>query len=228
MKPASSRIESLRQMISLEERRSKLQDEISAIEQHIAALQKSVFSGAAAQPAPAPARGRPAGTGKRARRGALKQKIEAALEAAGSGGVRVKELAEALGTKPVNIHAWFHSNMKTNPRIIKISGGHYRIGNGSKAAAAPAPAAKPAKGSKAAKAPKAPKAGGRRKGSKRGQLSARILDLLKEAGDKGISVSDLAAKLGIQYRNTYVWFATTGKKNPAIKKVGPATYKLAA
>lgn len=213
MKPASSRIESLRQMLNLEEKRSKLQEEISAIEQQMAALQRAVFSGA---PAPAPVRGRPAASGKRARRGALKQKIEAALEAAGSGGVRVKELAEALGTKPVNIHAWFHSNMKTNPRIIKISGGHYRIGNGGRAASAPAQAPKPAK------------AAGRRKGSKRGQLSGRILGLLKEAGDKGASVSDLAAKLGLKYRNTYVWFATTGKKNPAIKKVGPATYRLAA
>jgi uncharacterized protein YjcR len=54
----------------------------------------------------------------------------AALTAAGAAGVQVKELAEAIGTKAVNIHSWFHSTIKRNPEIKKISGGHYRLHGG--------------------------------------------------------------------------------------------------
>ena len=43
-----------------------------------------------------------------------------------------------------------------------------------------------------------------------------------------VDLSDLSEKAGTNYRNVAVWFATTGKKNPKIKKVAPATYKLAA
>jgi hypothetical protein len=39
-----------------------------------------------------------------------------ALEAAGSAGIKVKELSEAIGTKAVNIHSWFHSTVKRNLR----------------------------------------------------------------------------------------------------------------
>ena len=51
---------------------------------------------------------------------------------------------------------------------------------------------------------------------------------LREAGDADMSVKELAEKAGTNYRNVAVWFATTGKKNPKIKKLAPATYKLAA
>ncbi len=79
-----------------------------------------------------------------------------------------------------------------------------------------------------AKAPAAPAPIRRRsgKGPKRGQVSANILGALKAAGSQGITVADLASKLGANYKNIYVWFATTGKKHP-IKKLAPATYCLA-
>ena len=66
-----------------------------------------------------------------------------------------------------------------------------------------------------------------RKGSKRGQVTANILGALKAAGSKGITVADLASKLGANYKNIYVWFATTGKKHP-VTKLAPATYRLSA
>ncbi|MEI9893553.1 MAG: hypothetical protein WDN28_06560 [Chthoniobacter sp.] len=142
---------------------------------------------------------------------------------------RVTELAESLGTKAANLHAWFHATSKRMPSIIKVAGGHYRLnghngnGNGHKPApAAPAPA-------KAAKAAKAPKARGRKPGkAKRGALSENILAVLSDAGSSGVSIKDLSAKVNSNYRNVAVWFATTGKKNSKIKKVAPATYKLAA
>lgn len=77
--------------------------------------------------------------------------------------------------------------------------------------AKPAPAKAPA-----AKAPKA---------NARGQLMARILDALKAAGPKGVTIKDLSAKFKMPYRNVQVWFATTGKRNPSIKKIAPATYR---
>ena len=67
----------------------------------------------------------------------------------------------------------------------------------------------------------------KRKGAKRGQLSAGILSALQAAGSKGITVGDLATRLGANYKNIYVWFATTGKKHP-LKKLAPATYSLSA
>ncbi len=140
----------------------------------------------------------------------------AALQAAGPQGVRVKELAQALGTKPVNVHSWFHSSIKRYPAIKKIEGGHYRL-EGSISEKQSAPSRGPAKST-------------RKKGSrgKRGELTASILGALEDAGSQGISVKEIAEKLGANYRNIYIWFATTGKKNSAVKKVGPAQYRLAA
>jgi hypothetical protein len=67
----------------------------------------------------------------------------------------------------------------------------------------------------------------RRRKIKRGQLSATIMEALKAAGSNGITVTALADKLGAKYKNIYIWFATTGKKKPDVKKIAPATYRLA-
>ncbi|MDQ3623661.1 MAG: hypothetical protein M3463_14420, partial [Verrucomicrobiota bacterium] len=123
-------------------------------------------------------------------------------------------------TKAVNIHSWFHSNLKRYPAIKKLKGGHYVLEGSLENA-------EPRRDSKTGRKPRGAAA---RKGraNKRGELSTRILAELKSAGAHGIGVGDLASKLGAQYRNVYVWFATTGKRHSAVKKVGPATYKLAA
>jgi len=74
----------------------------------------------------------------------------------------------------------------------------------------------------AAKTPK-PKAAPR---GRRGAMAEKIVALLKEAGEKGITIKELSAKLKADYRNIQVWFATTGKKRKEIKKIAPATYRL--
>lgn len=202
-------------MLSLEQRRSDLQQELDSLVQQLDSLKKNLFNEnapATKATAPVAASVRKAAP-KRAKRGALKAKITAALESAGSLGVKVKDLAAALGTKPVNVHSWFHSALKRGSGITKLSGGHYRLA-GSSAGAKAAPAAKAAKPAKKA-----------RKGAKRGQLTADILSALKSAGTKGTTVGDLASKLGANYKNIYIWFATTGKKHP-VKKLAPATYSL--
>src|SRR5207249_7624849 len=47
--------------------------------------------------------------------------------------------------------------------------------------------------------------------SPRGGLKGRIIRALRAAGGKGVTVTDLAAKLGKSYGNISVWFHTTGK-----------------
>jgi hypothetical protein len=47
---------------------------------------------------------------------------------------------------------------------------------------------------------------------------------LKAAGKEGVTVTDLAQKLGARYNNISIWFLRAGKKLKAIKKVGPARY----
>ena len=48
---------------------------------------------------------------------------------------------------------------------------------------------------------------------------------MKAAGKEGIRVRQLADELGVKHKNLFIWFATTGKKNRAIKKVGEAHYR---
>ena len=223
MKLANPRIQSLKQLVALEEKRAAVQGQMDAINQSISALKNSLSTGSPVRAAIANTSspktkpiGRPPGGKNVGRGGARKphrEVIMAALEAAGAAGVRVKDLAVAMKTKPVNIHSWFHSNLKRIPSIMKITGGHYRLGSGGNAPAA-------------TKAAPVPKAGRRGKGTKRGALSAKILDYLKTAGSGGVKIADVAAGLGAKYKNIYIWFATTGKKH-GIKRIAPATYRLA-
>jgi hypothetical protein len=228
MKNLNPRIERLKEMMALEEKRAALQGELDSILLQMSALKDRLLDETADIATTVP---KAVSVGRkivvrRQKRGLLKDKVMAALEAAGSAGVKVKELAAAIGTKPVNVHSWFHSALKRSAPIEKIRGGHYRL-DGNAAAAKPAKASAPA--AKPAKAP-APAAKGkaRRGKTKRGQLTAQILEALKAAGSAGITVADLSTKLGAKYKNVYIWFATTGKKNSAVKKLGPAKYKLAA
>jgi hypothetical protein len=63
--------------------------------------------------------------------------------------------------------------------------------------------------------------------SPRGELAAKILGQLEAAGDGGISVRELAGKIGANPKNLHIWFATTGKKNKHIEKIGEARYRVA-
>ena len=228
MKLSNPRIERLKQMMSLEEKRVALQEELNQVVEQMTELKDALFSESAPASSAAatytPAARKVAKGAKSTPRGALKDRIVAALQAAGNGGVRVKELAVALGTKPVNVHSWFHSSMKRYPAIKKIEGGHYRLegsfdnkpGKRGRAAGKAGPKA----------TAKTTRTRGKGKQSKRGELSARIMSELEAAGSSGITVREIADKLGANYKNIYIWFATTGKKNSSVKKIGPAQYKL--
>jgi hypothetical protein len=224
------RIALYREAISLEEQRARLQSELDQLTSRLDGIQSQLFAGeGSAVKAPAASASASTSTaspaagarrsGRRAGRGELKERVLNALAAAGNAGVRVKELAGALGTKPANIYSWFQTAPKRIPQIKKIGEAHYRLEGSlpeSKSAAS-------------APAPKVGRPRGRRRStrplSKRGELAARITEAMKSAGKEGIRVRDLADKLGIKHKNLFIWFATTGKKNRAIKKVGEAHYR---
>ena len=218
MTSANPNINTLKELIALEEKRASLQGELNRVEQRVSALRNSLLSGSPAKVASA-AGSSPKTKSAPKKGGTYRDYIMAALEAAGEAGVRVKDIALSIKTKPVNIHSWFHSNLKRIPSIVKITGGHYRIAGSAKAPSSPAQAAS---ASKPAKAPRR----GRTKPVKRGTLTASILEHLNAAGSSGVKIADLADKLGAKYKNVYIWFATTGKKNYPIKRIAPATYRL--
>ena len=221
---ALSQTQSLKEMLALEEKRAALQGQLDAINQRLSALKDFIIAGGSATTASssialpaARGRGRPPGSTNQSKvpgQGTYREYIMAALQAAGSVGVRVKDLALAMKTKPVNIHSWFHSNLKRIPSIVKIRGGHYRAATGAQSSAP------------AANFPPVSKLGKRGKGVKRGAVTATILDNLKAAGATGVKIGELADKMGAKYKNIYIWFATTGKKY-GIKRIAPATYRLA-
>jgi transposase len=66
---------------------------------------------------------------------------------------------------------------------------------------------------------------GKAKGRSRGApLKERIIQSLVAAGKSGVTVKDLAAKLGKSYGNVSVWFHTTAKGMQEIKKVEPGRF----
>jgi hypothetical protein len=66
-------------------------------------------------------------------------------------------------------------------------------------------------------------AGGRKR---RGALREQILETLDAVGEKGITVRDLAARLGTKPANIHSWFSTNAKKIRGLKKTGEAQYTL--
>lgn len=64
------------------------------------------------------------------------------------------------------------------------------------------------------------------KRGKRGAVKELILAGLEEAGEAGIAVKHLAAKIGIKPQNIHVWLHTTGKKGGFVKALGKGVYRL--
>jgi len=239
MNQPNIRIARLKEMIALEEKRSTLVSQITTVDERLVTIQNELYGAGNSRGASAKALGIPyqkalvklQTKGLRKGRGELRQQILEILHASGKTGATVKDLASRIGIKAANIHSWFSINIKKIGGLKKVGEACYAW-NGAKL-----PVAKPAKKAKAGKAKKAkvkmkakaPKATKKAKSKKvkagRGELKARILSQLKSAGAGGVTIKDLAAKLGANYRNVYIWFVTTGKKIAEIKKTGPAKYK---
>jgi hypothetical protein len=50
-------------------------------------------------------------------------------------------------------------------------------------------------------------------------LKEAIIDSLKKAGKKGLSVGELSAQVGVLKANIQVWFSSTGRKVEGLEKV---------
>ncbi|CAF0696080.1 hypothetical protein [Candidatus Methylacidithermus pantelleriae] len=52
-----------------------------------------------------------------------------------------------------------------------------------------------------------------------GQLRDKVLSELEQAGPSGLTVRELAEKLGMKLNNLYSWFYSTGRKIAHLKKI---------
>ena len=64
-----------------------------------------------------------------------------------------------------------------------------------------------------------------RRRSRQSSRKNGILRALKAAGSDGLTVRQIAEKIGSSYANVSVWFSSTGRKVVGIKKLAPATYR---
>lgn len=60
----------------------------------------------------------------------------------------------------------------------------------------------------------------------RGSLKKKIFAALKAAGDSGMKATELSKKIGVKNANVHVWFSSTGRKFPEIKRVGKGHFKF--
>ena len=101
---------SLRSIIGLVSKRDSLLADLAKVE---TAINATLDGGPAAKASPQTAKAPKAKKTRKGKRGALKDKIVAELEAAGKAGVSVKDLAAKLGIKPQNVQVWFYTTGKT-------------------------------------------------------------------------------------------------------------------
>ncbi len=156
--------------------------------------------------------GKAAGAGK-TRRGGLKEKILGRLQSVGPEGIKVRDLAQDLGVNRKNVEIWFYTTGKKLSEIKKLGPGLFTM-SGKAAASKPAPRGrKPKKETRRAKA---------------GSTRERVMAELQAAGEAGISVKELSAKLGMKAQNLHTWFNQTGKKIAEVTKVSLGRYRMAA
>jgi len=122
------RINLYKEAMSLEEKRAQIQAQLDEILVRLSEIKNNLFDDDGfVRPASSGSAIVPRTSSGRSARGALKVQILRALTAAGSSGVKVKELAATLGVKSTNIHSWFQTSGKRIPAIKKIGEARYRL-----------------------------------------------------------------------------------------------------
>jgi len=125
MKSTKTRIELLTEAVSIEKERAILQAKLDGMVARLNEIKDAVFTGGAETKAalmPVVANG-----GARSPQGTLKQRILDSLAAAGSAGIRVRDLAIQLDAKPAALHSWFQGARKSLRTIRKAGLGRYRL-----------------------------------------------------------------------------------------------------
>ena len=122
----------LRQLVKLSERKEALMAQIQEIDRQMLHLERPFEQapGAAARRGRVTfsrAQGRTHGF-RKAKRGALKEKIMGALRAAGRKGITIRELSDKLGVRSANLYVWFNGTGKNVRGLKKVGVARYRLG----------------------------------------------------------------------------------------------------
>ena len=131
--------DSLRRLLSLTTKKEQLIKAVSDVENEIASALKGAAT-TAVEVAEAVTPFKPKKKSKGSKPGSLKDRILALLEAAGDEGVRVKDIAEKLATKPGNIAVWFSTTGKAITK--KVAPGRFARKGVAKSPASAKPAKK--------------------------------------------------------------------------------------
>jgi len=136
---------SIRRLLTLTEKKEQFLKGIEEVENEIA--KTLTGARAAVVKAVTPSKPKAKKRGKKTNKpGGLKERILALLHTAGDQGLKVKEIAEELATKPGNIAVWFSTTGKK--LVNKVEPGRYAIKRSKPAAVVPKAAKKPAKAKK--------------------------------------------------------------------------------
>jgi predicted transcriptional regulator with HTH domain len=217
------RMDSLKELIQLEQTRLNLAGSLNAVLERIHLLQSELLQSAHSVENPLgvatasnlkPER---QGAKRRMRRGELRGRIVDFLRQAGSDGARVREIADALGMKPVNIHSWFHTATQRFPQLKRFGPGRYRLESELQEADLESTARPKKRRNRSDRQPSR---------ARRGEVSKRILEVLENADPDGIRVAEIAEKVGANYRNVHVWLSSIGKRNPRIIRSGRGIYRM--
>jgi predicted transcriptional regulator with HTH domain len=201
-------MESLKELIQLEQTRINLTGSLQGVLERIERLQSDLIHSARPVPLPfnagnvsQPNKAPQGGGNLRTRmgRGELRNRIVDILRRAGSRGARVCEIAEVLGMKPVNIHSWFHTATQRIPELKRFGPGRYRLEGGLDSDLAASDSVAKVRRKRSAK---------QSARNKRGEVSRRILEVLENADADGIKVAEIAEKVGADYRNVHVWLSS--------------------
>lgn len=210
--PTSSRMETLRELLLLEQHRIESQHRLDSIVKRVDSLHSLLMrSTDLSETRPGRLNGK---NRNRMGKGELRSKVVEALRAAGAAGIQVQLLAAALRIPPANLHSWFHSAVKRYPQIQKAGAGQYVLRGEAELIGRTLPRTT---GIVSAR---------RSSRFKRGEVSRRIIETLRAAGNTGASVIEIADAIGANYRNVHVWFSSTGKKLPHVQKVARGVYRL--
>jgi predicted transcriptional regulator with HTH domain len=225
---SNQRMESLKELLQLEQTRLNLTSSLNHVLGQIRSLQADLLhtsqgvDGLSGPDSEAFQRIKPhlsaSGPTRRMRRGELRNRIVTFLKTAGPSGARVREIADALGMKPVNIHSWFHTATRRFSQIQRSGPGRYRLQN---ELLDGEPAAMPSLKKRR------PRASIQKSRSKRGEVSRRILEVLENAAPGAVKVAEIAERVGANYRNVHVWLSSIGKRNPRIIRSGRGLYRIA-
>jgi predicted transcriptional regulator with HTH domain len=221
------RMDSLKELLQLEQTRINISDSLNAVLERIHFLQNDLLQSSQSIPSQfgtdsdsplkfAQQFGK-SPLKRRMRRGELRGRILDFLRAAGTNGARVREIADALGVKPVNVHSWFHTATQRFPQLKRFGPGRYRLESELQDSGFPS-----------TETPKLRRNRSTRQASrgKRGEVSKRILEVLENADPEGIKVAEIAEKVGAKYRNVHVWLSSIGKRNPRIIRSGRGIYRM--